>query len=93
MALKQNSRQVFNYVKAHESENITAKDIATALGFDVRSVNGIITSAFQRKGLMERVEAEVENTDGTHDKVKLIKLTAEGAAFDPDAPVDAVDAE
>lgn len=42
---------------------------------------------------MERVEAEVENTDGTHDKVKLIKLTAEGAAFDPDAPVDAVDAE
>ena len=34
---------------------------------------------------MERVPAEIENADGTHDKVKLIKLTEEGKAFDPDA--------
>ena len=35
---------------------------------------------------MQRIDAEVENSDGTHDKVKLIKLTDEGRGFDPDAP-------
>lgn len=85
MALKENSRKVFDYVKAHDGEDFTAKDIAAALDLAVQSVNGIVTSAFQRKGLMERVPAEIENTDGTHDKVKLIKLTDAGKAFDPDA--------
>lgn len=85
MALKENSRKVFDYVKAHEGEDFTAKDIAAALDLAVQSVNGIVTSAFQRKGLMERIPAEIENADGTHDKVKLIKLTDAGKAFDPDA--------
>ena len=83
MALKENSRKVFDYVKAHEGEDFTAKDIAAALDLAVQSVNGIVTSAFQRKGL--RIPAEIENADGTHDKVKLIKLTDAGKAFDPDA--------
>ena len=85
MALKENSRKVFDYVKAHDGEDFTAKDIAKALDLAIQSVNGIVTSAFQRKGLMERVPAEIENADGTHDKVKLIKLTDAGKAFDPDA--------
>ena len=85
MALKENSRKVFDYVKAHEGEDFTAKDIAAALDLAVQSVNGIVTSDFQRKGLMERIPAEIENADGTHDKVKLIKLTDAGKAFDPDA--------
>ena len=85
MAHKENSRKVFDYVKAHEGEDFTAKDIAAALDLAVQSVNGIVTSAFQRKGLMERIPAEIENADGTHDKVKLIKLTDAGKAFDPDA--------
>jgi hypothetical protein len=84
-ALKENSRNIFDYVKAHEGENITAQDIADALGIGVRSVNGSVTSAFCRKGLMERVEAEKAMEDGTHTKVKYIKLTDEGRAFDPDA--------
>lgn len=92
MALKENSKKVFEFVKAHEAENITAKDIADGTGLPIRSVNGIVTSAFQRKGLMERIPAEVENADGTHDKVKLIKLTADGEVLDPDAP-DEKDAE
>ena len=83
--LKPNSKLVYEYVKAHEAENITAADIAAGTGLEVRSVNGIVTSAFQRKGLMERVETEVELEDGSHTKVKFIKLTAEGEAFDPDA--------
>lgn len=85
MALKENSKNIFNFVKAHEDSNITAQDIADALGLGVRQVNGSVTSAFQRKGLMERVEAEKTLEDGTHAKVKYIKLTDEGRAFDPEA--------
>jgi hypothetical protein len=83
--LKENSRIVFDYVKAHDGENFTAQDIADATGLGVKSVNGIVTSAFQRKGLMERIPAEVELEDGTHKTVKFIRLTEAGLAFDPDA--------
>lgn len=83
--LKPNSKLVYDYVKANGAKNITASDIAEGTGLPVRSVNGIVTSAFQRKGLMERTEAEVELPDGSHKKVKFITLTAEGEAFDPEA--------
>ena len=83
--LKPNSKTVFEYVKANGANGITAAMIAEATGIPVRSVNGIVTSAFQRKGLMERTEAEVELEDGSHKKVKFITLTAEGEAFDPEA--------
>ena len=83
--LKPNSKTVYDYVKANEAKNITAADIAEATGLPVRSINGIITAAFQRKGLMERVEKEVELEDGNHAKVKFIKLTDEGKKFNPDA--------
>ena len=85
MALKENSRKIFDYVKANEDKNITAQDIADALGLNSKQVNGSVTSAFQRKGLMERIEAERTNEDGTHAKVKFIKLTDAGRAFDPEA--------
>lgn len=83
-ALKENSRKVFDYVKSVDGQNVTAADIAEATGLEVRSVNGIVTSAFQRKGLMERVPSEIELEDGTHKAVKFIRLTDEGRAFDPD---------
>jgi DNA-binding MarR family transcriptional regulator len=83
--LKENSKIVFNYVKENEGKNITAADIAEATGLEVRSVNGIVTSAFQRKGLMERIPAEVELEDGSHKSVKFIRLTEDGKAFDPEA--------
>ncbi len=85
MALKENSKLVFNYVKEHDGEDFTANDIAEATGLEARSVNGIVTSAFQRKGLMERIESEIELEDGTHKKVKFIRLTDEGRVFDPNA--------
>ena len=84
-ALKENSKNIFNYVKEHEDENITAQDIADALGLGVKQVNGSVTSAFQRKGLMERVESERTLEDGTHAKVKFIKLTDLGRAFDTES--------
>lgn len=85
--MKPNVKAIYDYILAHESENITAKDIAAALGInDVRRVNGVITMSLQRNRneekeivpLAQRVEAEVEEADGTHTKVKLIKLTDEG---------------
>ena len=85
MALKPNALAVFNYVKENEQHNITATEIAEACELEVKQVNGIITSAFQRKGLMERVPGEVELDDGTHKAVKFIHLTALGKEFDPDA--------
>lgn len=75
-----NSRLVFDYVSAHEDENITAKDIAAALNLTDKQVNGIVTSAFQKKGLMYRQEELVPGG-----VVKYIHLTEEGRAFDPDA--------
>lgn len=85
MALKENSKIVFNYVQSMEGQNITATDIANATGLEVKSVNGIVTSAFQKKGLMERIPAEVELEDGTHRAVKFIRLTDTGREFDPNA--------
>jgi hypothetical protein len=91
MALKDNSLKIFNFVKDNDGKNFTAQDIADAIGLPVKSVNGSITAAFQRhkdadgnpEPLMERIPAEVENADGTHRQVKLIRLTEAGKKFDP----------
>ena len=83
--LKPNSKTVYEFVKANNGKNITAADIAEGTGLETKQVNGIVTSAFQRKGLMERVPAEIQLEDGSHKSVKFIKLTDAGMAFDPDA--------
>ena len=83
--LKPNSKTVYEFVKANNGKNITAADIAEGTGLDVKQVNGIVTAAFQRKGLMERVPAEIALEDGSHKSVKFVKLTDAGLAFDPDA--------
>lgn len=87
--LKPNSKLVLDYVKTHDGEDFTAADIAAAVNLEVKSVNGIVTSAFQKKGLMVREEAEVELSDGSHKKVKFIRLTDAGRAFDPSVSADA----
>lgn len=87
MALKPNSQAVLDYVKAHDGEDFTAKDMEAApiIGEDgnpltVKQINGIITSAFQKKGLMFRDEVAI--TGGT---AKYIRLTDEGRNFEDDA--------
>ena len=64
---------------------MTAADVAAALGLEKRSVDGIFTSAIQRKGLGIRTPAEMELEDGSHKPIKLLSLTEAGMAFDPDA--------
>lgn len=92
--MNDNSKKVFYFVKEHDGEDFTAQDIADALGMKVRSVNGIITSAFQRHKnaakeeipLMVRVPAEIPDPEtGLHKPVKFIQLTDEGREFDPEA--------
>ena len=85
MALKQNSIDVLNYLKRIHGTDVTAADVADALGLEKRQVDGIFTSAIQRKGLGERIPAEVELDDGSHKQVKFLRLTAAGLAFDPAA--------
>lgn len=64
MAMKENSKKVLNYLKEINGQNVTAADVADALGFEKRSVDGIFTSAIQRKGLGIRTPAEIELEDG-----------------------------
>lgn len=88
--MKDNTKKVFKYLKSIGDQNVTAADVAEALDLEKRSVDGIFTSAIQRKGLGYRQPAEVELADGTHMAVKFLKLTDAGMAFDPDAePVEA----
>lgn len=90
--LKDNSKLVYDFVKEHDGEDFTAQDIADAIGLSVKSVNGIITAAFQRHRdadknivpLMVRVPAEIEDPDtGLHKAIKFIQLTDAGREFDP----------
>ena len=85
MAMKENSKKVLNYLKEMKGTDVTAADVADALGLEKRQVDGIFTSAIQRKVLGVRVPAEVELEDGSHKAVKFLVLTADGLAFDPDA--------
>lgn len=89
MAMKENTKKVFEYLKGIGNEDVTAQDVAEALGLEKKSVDGIFTSAIQKKAYGIRVPAEVELEDGTHKTVKFLKLTPEGMALD----LDAADAE
>jgi hypothetical protein len=83
--MSENSKIVLEFVKANDGKNITAADIAEGTGLSARQVNGIVTSAFQKKGYMTREAAEIELSDGSHKAVKFIKLTDTGRVLDPDA--------
>ena len=88
MSMKENSKKVFVYLKENHGTDVTAADVAAALGLEKRSVDGIFTSAIQRKGLGVRVPAEVELEDGTHKAIKFLSLTDAGMSFDPDADAE-----
>lgn len=98
--MKADSKTVFNYIKEHEAEDITAPDIAEATGLDIKKVNGIITAALigtgknkANKDYVERVLGTEEYTDEEGNarvkEVKFIKLTEKGRA----ATVESIEAE
>jgi hypothetical protein len=81
MAMKDNSKKVLNYLKEINGQDVTAADVAAALGLEKRSVDGIFTSAIQRTGLGVRVPDEIVLEDGTHKQVKWLRLTPEGMVY------------
>lgn len=85
MTMKPNTLAVLNYLKENHGKDMTAADIAEVLGLEKRQVDGIFTSAIQRKQLGFREEAEITLADNSHQKVKYLRLTEAGLAFDPDA--------
>ena len=91
-ALTEKSLGVLNYLKENVGENMTAADIAEALGMERKSVDGIVTSGLIRnKNYVERVPAQIEVTDDEGNKktkdIKFIKVTDAGLAYDHDAAV------
>ena len=85
MAMKENSARVLNYLKEIGDAQVTSADVAEALGLEKRQVDGIFTSAIQKKGYGVRIPAEIELEDGTHKNIKFLKLTDAGYALDPTA--------
>lgn len=88
MAMSENSRKVIEYLRTVNGKDVTAADVAETLGLGKQSINGIFTSAIQRKGFGFREEAEIELEDGTHQKVKYLRLTDEGMTVDLDADAE-----
>ena len=91
VAVSEKSLVVLDYLKANKGVQMTAADIAEALGLEKKSVDGIVTSGLQRKGYAERIPAEIELEDGTHKQVKFLSLTPAGMSFDPDATEEAAE--
>ena len=93
--MKENSKIVFNYIKEHEAENITAPDIAEATGLPIKSVNGIITAALCRAGkdyavrVPGTIEVQDENGNTITKPIKFIKLTDKGR----ESTVESIEAE
>lgn len=73
-----NAKTILTHLQANNGVDETADMIADATGLPVKTVNGCVTSALQRKGFTERVEVE------GFDK-KVIRLTPAGVDIDPDA--------
>lgn len=93
-AISEKALTVLNYLKENQGVNMTAADIADALGMQANQVNPIVTSGLigtkePKKNLAVRVDAEIELQDGTHKAVKFIKVTDAGLAYDHDAAIAA----
>lgn len=86
MAMKPNTKMIFEFLQAHNDDDYTAAMIAEELGLEKKSVDGSFTAAIQRKDLGYRQEAEITLEDGTHAKVKYLKLNDAGMALDLNAP-------
>ena len=86
--------QILNLLQADPEGNYTAADIADKLGYEKRTVDGVITSGLIRgKDLAVRIPAEIEMEDGSHKPIKLIKLTDAGMNYNHEAAKAAYEAE
>ena len=85
--MTENSRKVFDYLRAHYGEKVTAQDVAAALGVSLSAVTGSVNGLASTKkhpAYAIRTEAEIPAEDGKTAKVKYVSLTEAGMALDPD---------
>ncbi len=86
--MKETSRSIFEFLKANYGADLTANDIASALGVSVptvtASVNGLV-----KKGYAVRNAVTTEGADGKSVVTKYISLTEVGLDFNPDADENA----
>lgn len=85
MAMSENSKKVITYLQEIGDADVTAANVADALGLEKKSVDGCFTSAIQKKGLGIRQPAQVKSEDGRYVDVKFLKLTDSGKTFDVNA--------
>lgn len=83
--MKESTKTVIKYLQSLNNKDVTAADVAEALGMEKKSVDGVFTAALQRKDYGYRQEAEIEIEGGKHKTVKFLKLTDAGLALDVDA--------
>ncbi len=86
--MKESTKTIIKYLQANNGVDMTAADVAEALGLEKKSVDGTFTAALQRKGYGYREEAQVQTEDGKYTTVKFLKLTDAGVAYDVDAPAE-----
>lgn len=76
--MSENTLKVFEYLKSiNGTKDVTAADVAEALGLEKRTVDGVFTG-LQKKGLGARVEAEAMG-EAT---ISFLSITDEGKACD-----------
>lgn len=85
--MTEGSKRVFSFLKANQGQKLTAQEIAAALDVKVNVVTGSV-NGLVKKGYAIREAGEVMAEDGKAKSINYISLTAEGAAFDPDAQAE-----
>ena len=60
---------------------MTTEDVAKLTNLEKSTVNGIFTSAIQRKNFGTRTLAKIKLNDGTYKAVKFLSLTPAGKRF------------
>lgn len=89
MAMKESSKVVFKFLQENPNGDYTAAKVAEELGLTTKQVDGIFTSAIQKKNFGYREEDEILCEDGKHKPVKYLRLNDAGKVFDVDSVEDA----
>lgn len=85
--LSDNAKKILSGLQELQGQDVTVHDLSERIGLPVNSITGTFNS-FVKKGLGERVNASIEDGEGTKE-VKFLKLTDMGANYDPNATEEA----
>lgn len=77
-----NATMVFKYLQENHDKDLTANDVAEAVGLRATQVNAIFTTVIQNKKYGYRdQEIEITLPDGNRKKAKMLRLTEEGMNY------------